>query len=307
MIGITYFFNPNLSERRLELYENFSKHMKDYGLDLYTIELSYNGKFQVTKATNKKHIRVQTNSIMWPKENLIDVALSKIPETKYVTWLDSDIEFLNSNWIDDTIKKLETDSCVLQPYSISKWESESKDKYEKVSMSYAYENRYVYEKTIAGIELFRFNQKIQSLNNEYKSMASPGLAWAARMDFMNAIGGMMKRIVFRSGDLMIANAIYNKEFPAFYKNKQIESFYVDYQTKIRKYILETNRKPSFVEGELLHHYHGSVRERNNFKHFQLFNDANLDFVSGLVENKYGIYEFSNPMDDDFIKRVQSAI
>ena len=57
---ITPYFNPKNSDIRRNLYENFKCHMKEYGVKLYTIEISYDGIFQVTNKKDKFHIQVES-------------------------------------------------------------------------------------------------------------------------------------------------------------------------------------------------------------------------------------------------------
>ena len=54
-------------------------------------------------------IRVQNNSELWIKENMINLAISHLPaDAKYVAWIDADLEFVNKNWVSDTISALQT-------------------------------------------------------------------------------------------------------------------------------------------------------------------------------------------------------
>lgn len=302
---ITPYFNPKNSDIRRNLYENFKCHMKEYGVKLYTIEISYDGIFQVTNKKDKFHIQVESKDIMWHKENMINVVIEKLPKkTKYVAWFDNDIEFTDQNWLTNSLLKLETSSCVLQPYSISNWLDENGN-YERSSLSYSFENKHVYEPMQPSVELFRFNQHVKKMSQTF--MSSPGLAWISSMDFMKSIGGMFMPVFFRSGDLIMANAFYNKPFPSFYIIEGLKNEYDNYQTKIRKYMKETNKFPSYVEGQLIHHYHGPVTQRKNFDHFQLLKQYNINPNSAIQKNKYGIYEFTDNISEDFKSKLSSMI
>ncbi len=58
-------------------------------------------------------IKLRTDDYLWYKENLINIALDRLPDDcQYVAWIDGDIEFSNENLIYDTISKLETHNVV---------------------------------------------------------------------------------------------------------------------------------------------------------------------------------------------------
>ena len=53
------------------------------------------------------HLRYKIRHYFQIKENLINVAISKLPnDWQYVSWIDTDLTFLNPNWVEDTISEL---------------------------------------------------------------------------------------------------------------------------------------------------------------------------------------------------------
>ena len=100
---ITIVFNPVKYTSRYEHYENFSRHMGASGVNLYTVECIFPSAsrfdlprqtFEVTQANNPRHIQLSAPSILWMKENMINIAVAKLPAyVEYVAWIDADIEF----------------------------------------------------------------------------------------------------------------------------------------------------------------------------------------------------------------------
>ena len=100
---ITVVFNPVKYNSRYEHYENFARHMRSSGVDLYTVECIFPSttrfglprqSFEVTQPNNSRHIQLSAPSILWMKENLINIAVTKLPaHVEYVAWIDADIEF----------------------------------------------------------------------------------------------------------------------------------------------------------------------------------------------------------------------
>lgn len=100
---ITVIFNPVKYKSRYNHYHNFVEHMSQSGVTLYTVECLFESaqrfglpqqKFEVTHASNRYHIQLIAPSIIWMKENLINVAIKHLPQNiEYVAWIDGDVEF----------------------------------------------------------------------------------------------------------------------------------------------------------------------------------------------------------------------
>ena len=100
---ITVIFNPVGYKSRYNHYRKFEAHMAQSGVQLYTVECIFESttrfglpaqKFEVTRAGEHRHIQLRAPSILWMKENLINVAIQRLPShIEYVAWIDGDIEF----------------------------------------------------------------------------------------------------------------------------------------------------------------------------------------------------------------------
>lgn len=100
---ISTLFNPIQYQRRYELYRQFEKHMAESNVQLITIECIFMSakefdlpkqKFMITYPNRPHHIQVRAPSILWIKENLVNIAVESLPANiEYVAWIDGDIEF----------------------------------------------------------------------------------------------------------------------------------------------------------------------------------------------------------------------
>jgi hypothetical protein len=100
---ITVVFNPIRYRSRYEAYHKFDEHMTRSGVTLLTIECIFEGeeelglakqKFELTRPNDPRHLQIRAPSIFWLKENLINIAVKRLPlYVEYVAWLDADIEF----------------------------------------------------------------------------------------------------------------------------------------------------------------------------------------------------------------------
>src|SRR5882672_4375394 len=78
---ITPIFNPVRYRSRWKNYKNFEKHILDSGAHLVTIEFAFGNRAHVfTEAVHPNHtiIHVRTNNEIWIKENLINIAISRL-------------------------------------------------------------------------------------------------------------------------------------------------------------------------------------------------------------------------------------
>ena len=100
---VTVVFNPVKYRSRHELYHKFDEHMSRSGVTLLTVECIFGcplefglprQRFDVTREKDARHIQIVAPSVLWLKENLINIAMKRLPEyIEYVAWLDADIEF----------------------------------------------------------------------------------------------------------------------------------------------------------------------------------------------------------------------
>ena len=100
---ITVLFNPMRYKSRYKLYDQFAKHMSRSGVTLLTIECIFDceqesglpkQRFRLARADQLRHLRIKAPSVLWLKENLINMAVQRLPiSVDYIAWLDADVEF----------------------------------------------------------------------------------------------------------------------------------------------------------------------------------------------------------------------
>lgn len=86
---VTALSNPARYETRYKLYRKFAKHIEQgLGQRLVTVECQLGDRpFEVTQKDNPDHIQVRSNSELWHKENMLNIAMSRLPTSvKYICW-----------------------------------------------------------------------------------------------------------------------------------------------------------------------------------------------------------------------------
>jgi len=77
MLAVTSYFNPMKSRRRLANYRTFRSRLD---VPLVTVELAFDGQFELTSGDADHLIQLSGGDIMWQKERLLNIALEAVPD-----------------------------------------------------------------------------------------------------------------------------------------------------------------------------------------------------------------------------------
>jgi hypothetical protein len=189
---IAALFNPVSFESRYTSYLLFEQHMLSFGIYMMTIELTVgNQTFQVTDTNNPRHLQFKTDDILWYKENLINIGIKRSPDhCQYIAWIDLEVEFLNRNWVRDTMNALEN-SKVVQLFEIVQIlgpEAQILDAHMAYGQCYA--------KNRTGLYPGKLKNKYKM---SIKNYCAPGYAWAAKKSTLLEIGGLFDKGIVGDG------------------------------------------------------------------------------------------------------------
>ena len=109
---IVPYFNYCGFKRRRELFLEFYNRIKDNPrIRIVVCEATErNHRFELPDNLPNvfQHIHIYTKDQLWIKENLINIAVRNLPtHWKYIAWLDSDIQFVEDDWVEKVIKRFE--------------------------------------------------------------------------------------------------------------------------------------------------------------------------------------------------------
>lgn len=102
--------NPERFRRRPQLLREFCDRVAHVeGVVLYVVECAFGTRpFEYTREGVPGHIQLRTDSEVWHKENLFNVALRCLsPSYQYVAIMDGDVSFQSPTWASDTIEELQ--------------------------------------------------------------------------------------------------------------------------------------------------------------------------------------------------------
>jgi hypothetical protein len=111
--AITSYFNPLRYRRRLANYRDFREHLQ---APLATIELSFDGRYELGAGDADLLVQLQGEDVMWQKERLFNALLNRLPaECRQVAWLDCDVVFERQDWPERLTEAL-TRAPLVQPF-----------------------------------------------------------------------------------------------------------------------------------------------------------------------------------------------
>ncbi len=260
--------NPAKFSKRYQLFEEFVARMKATPrVRLTTIELQQRARPFATSAD----IKLRTKEELWYKENLINIAVRSLPpDWEYVAWIDADIQFLNSDWVADTIDQL-------QVYSVVQMWTHAIDlgpHGEILQVHTGFMYQYV---------------KKHKFSKSYGNYWHPGYAWACRRSAYNAMGGLMEFPVLGSADHHMAFALIGRSGPSVGIPKEVHENYFKllkiFQERCERSI---RRNVGYVRGSIAHFFHGDKVNRKYWARWQILIRNDYDPLCDISKDEHGL-------------------
>jgi hypothetical protein len=286
---VTCITNPVRYWARYELYYEFARRVADAGAILYTVEAAYgNRQHAITDQANPNHIQLRMQDEVWHKENLLNLAIQRLPaDWKYVAWIDADVLFSRPDWVAETIQQLQT-------YQVVQLFTEALDlgpNYELIKRHKGYvycELNGMRESPGAyGSEGSRGGVIAGAVPPHFHS----GFAWAARREAIDALGGLIDFSILGAADKQMAAGFFGcmeyvvpKDISAGYREQLLL-----WQDRAERYV---KRNVGYVEGLLLHHWHGSKVNRQYFTRWQILTETGFDPELDLKRDWQGMYQLT---------------
>ena len=236
---------------------------------LYIVELAYaDQKFQITNSDNSNHLQIRTKYPLWHKENMINIGVKKLLPSnwKAFAWIDADLEFENTTWALDTLKILNGCKDIVQLFSHCVDMDENKQTMGVFnSFCYKYTKKLPYCST--GINFWH-----------------PGYAFACTRKAYEKMGGIYDKAILGSGDNIMSysfiekgmKAISDKNHPNYIQSVK------DFENKVKKFRI------GYVPGVILHHYHGSKKNRGYSERWRILVDHKYDPYEHITYDETGI-------------------
>lgn len=294
---VTSMFNPLQWRSRYANYWAFAKHVQDAGAVLSTVEVALADRpFEVTEAGNPQHLQLRTDSELWFKENALSLLIQRLPpDAEAVAWIDADILFTRSDW---------AQACLLAlgHYSFIQCFAHAQDlgpNYEPLgppaeSFAHFYwanlplpHDPLPAELALGGCAYSDRLGPTRGAPSWHK--AHPGFAWAARRDALEAVGGLIDFAIIGSADYLMATALLGQVDRALAPGlgqRYVEKCHL-WQARAERHI---QRNIGYVDGLVLHHYHGAKADRLYNKRWKFLVETEFDPETDLKRDAQGLWQ-----------------
>jgi len=265
---ITSFYNP-MNYRNLR--NNYWKFRQELNHDLTTIELSFNGQFEIEDSVQ---IEGNASNVMWQKERLLNIAIER-SDADAVCWVDADLLFTNPNWIDElkeTLKKFP----VVQPFqNFIDLDADGNE-----------------IRNLPGYAWGRF----QDISGYHR----PGGIWAARREVLEH--GLDDSQIMGGGDVLTLASFTGLWTHAIIKYMSMEWRQHSMRHAAKVYPLVRNRL-GYVTGDAYHLYHGSLKNRDYVGRWKRLTDYNFNPETDIEIDSNGLWKWTDSAHPEMIEKV----
>ena len=270
--AVTCLFNPCGYRRLVENHRTFAAGLADAGVPLTTVELSFDGRFEVPGSV--RLVGDPAVHTLWQKERLLNLAVESLPpEVDKVAWVDADLLFLNRSWAAETERVLET-HAVCQPF------------------------RRAHLTDAAG----RLGGSRRSIGQALAEGETPtwkdhcGFAWAARRELIAAGGpgggGLYDRHVVGGGDRAMADAWLGRPAPDG-PQKRAPKWWADYLAWAEPQAAAAGGTIGVTDGDVVHLYHGAKADRRYQERVAYLSDHDFDPAADLELDHNGLWRWAS--------------
>ena len=294
---ITILSNPVRYKKRYDLYWKFAEMCEHAGVNLVTVEQAFgNRKYMVTSPNNKYHLQVRTVEELWHKENMINlgirharvIAQSEGRQVREVAWVDADVyptrtprDWFEETWhqlqhyqfvqMFDTALDLGPDHSVIGETATSFISRYHKSGYKLPIKGGFWDHVTKYYSTFSG-----------------KVHGHPGYAWAANIDALDAVGGILDFAILGAGDRHMALGLVGA-MPQSFESKNpgyVRSLY-QWQVRAERWI---KRDVGIVPGSIFHYWHGPKKSRGYTDRWKILIDNKFNPDTDLKYDHQGLLQ-----------------
>jgi len=270
------YFNYCGFKRRKELFLEFYHRIKDNPrIRIVICEAAETGKAHELPRDLPNifiHIHITTQHQLWIKENLVNIAVRRLPpQWKYMAWLDTDIHFVDNLWVENTIARFEKYD-VLQLFSSIVYMGPNKEAM-KTEKSFAY--------------MYRRSGKQYTQTYRY-GFWHPGFAWGCTKEAYNTMGGLIDYAILGSGDHHMALGLISKIECSHPKNihPNYRNLLRDFEKRVRSLRL------GYVDGTIMHYWHGDLKLRRYKERWQILTENEYDPLIDVSRDPMELYQLT---------------
>jgi hypothetical protein len=304
---VTIINNPERFKRRYELYHRFEDMCQSAGVNLVTVEQAFgNRDFVITNSNSRNHLQVRSESQVWLKENLINLGIqhalqlaqSNNKPAREIAWIDADCRPAAPSkvWFDETWHQL-------QHYDfVQMWEEMidlSPTHFAITKPQKSFMAAYVQNGCPSSDEMKKIERDKPARYYSSSVFGRPGLAWAARVDALNKVGGLIDFCVLGAGDWYMAHGLVGTLSYATneYARGPYQQKLFDWQDRALHFI---KKNVGYVPGLVIHDFHGKKKDRRYGSRGKILADNKYNPDTDITYDTHGMIQL-NVMDNRQIR------
>jgi len=279
---VSCYFNPCHYSSRLRNYKIFRKQIIKKDIRFITLELAFgDDDFELTGYSEVIPIRTSSDNIMWQKERLLNIGITKLIEEGYekIAWLDADIVFEDENWPEKI-------SNCLNKHKVCQIFSEVYREDESIGNG---------EYKTGCIKNYKNTGELSVEDSE------PGFGWAAESFVLKNNLLYDRAVASTENDSLIfyANFLENKKL----KKKILESDLLtrrlspklreDYLIWSRLWSFKVNSEVGFVNMRIKALYHGKIKNRNYYQNHKNYIENDFNPSKDIILGKSKCFEWNS--------------
>jgi hypothetical protein len=297
---ITMVSNPVRYRSRYVLYKSFAEVMKQAGAKLITIELAFGERpFEITERDNPMHIQLRTVEELWHKENALNIAINYLmqfdPSAKYVAWVDADVLPMRPTreWLEETFH-------ALQHYQVVQMFDTAIDLDHTNTMIGRPMKGFMAQYVQSG---YTKPTKGGFWEDYYdKAHGHPGFAWAANIDALSSVGGLIDFAILGAGDRHMALGLIGcmDQSLEMRGNAYVQKL-LEWQSRADRWI---KRDVGFVPGSIFHFWHGPKVSRGYTNRWKILVDNKFNPDTDIKADAQGLLQLETWDDRQIMLRDQ---
>lgn len=287
---VTCISNPVRYQSRYRLYKQFAEMVKGAGANLTTVEQAFGDRpFQITERNNPNHLQVRSIDELWHKENMLNLGIQHImqmnPDAKYIAWIDADVFPMMPpiDWFLETVAQLQHYEVV----QMFEWSVDLTPDFNHLGpRRHSFIAEYIdngYMKPVkAGTWADEKDTYYGSRNGH------TGFAWAANVEALTKIGGLLDIAIIGAGDWHMAHGLVNSiemSIP-FQSTVKYREKLMQWQELADRHI---KQDVGFVSGTIYHYWHGKKKDRAYSSRWEILNNNGFDPDVDLKKDVQGMY------------------
>lgn len=299
--AITAYFDPFGCGHRLRVFREFRRRL---GVPLIAAELAFDDRFDLGPEDADILIRVHGGSVMWQKERLLSLAVAALPpHVECVMWADCDTVFLREDWPRAAMRRLEHFEMI-QPFRRLHYlaPGEIPDRF-RPSPDRAYDSAaFRFANSSLPEETFGTHGLSQCLRY------APGMAWAARRATLESCG-IYDAAVLGAGDKLTFAAAAGRAGYAATGIRMGAAHRAHYCKWAERFWGAVRGRISYIEGDLLHLWHGDLAGRRYRERYLGFEHFDFDPEIDLALTRDGVWRWNSAKPDlhEFVLRQMELI